>query len=495
MKKRNIIINIILIILSVAIIPLNRFVFNMPRWIGAVCMVAMVTSCVLLWIGKKKLVVNIVMTAANVLTLIIVFVGVYCNPYWNSILFRTNVDFYCVDYNEVITYEEAIRDLDCAMQYMEDVHPLFISGLSEDVEALYVTARENLKKYEVISANILCREIEQIFSSIGDGHTHISAVFPEEHYLKHTYNHDMAGDILVAVNGASIEELFEEKKALFSYETEAYGRNKMKRYLSTVEDLDYLGISIENGVTYTYETTEGELIDCTYDSDDFVTYEEYLAFNNITDTSQSSEDYEFVSYEILPEYDLAVLTLLSCDYNEEYKSCLEAMFTEVKEKGINNVCVDLRDNGGGNSMVANEFIKYLDIDTYKSWGQDWRLGLFMAKSEGGIINNECKTELLFTGNVYALTSIRTYSSAMDFAMLLTDNKLGTIIGEASGNRPNSYGDISPFKLPESGLLMQVSTKKWYRVDTECPDELIEPDIKCDSSEALEVLKIMMEKSK
>ena len=40
--------------------------------------------------------------------------------------------------------------------------------------------------------------------------------------------------------------------------------------------------------------------------------------------------------------------------------------------------------------------------------------------------------------------------------------------------------------------MQVSTKKWYRVDTECLDEFIEPDIKCESSRALDVLKSICE---
>jgi len=78
-------------------------------------------------------------------------------------------------------------------------------------------------------------------------------------------------------------------------------------------------------------------------------------------------------------------------------------------------------------------------------------------------------------------------------MLIKDNDLGTIVGEASGNLPGGYGDISVFKLPNSGLVMQVSTKKWYRVDTENPDEFIEPDIPCDSDTALEVLERMLAK--
>ena len=95
--------------------------------------------------------------------------------------------------------------------------------------------------------------------------------------------------------------------------------------------------------------------------------------------------------------------------------------------------------------------------------------------------------MLFDGDVYVLTSTNSFSSAMDFAMLISDNKIGKIIGEPSGNKPRSYGDVAVFKLKNSGLRMQVSTKKWYRVDESITDELIEPDIACNREEALQVL--------
>lgn len=484
------IINLSIIMLSVAVIWLNLHFVNLPRWIGGVMMLAIAGVGVVGWMGKRKLGCNIAMTVINMIALLVVFAGTYCNPYWNSVTFRENVDYSCVPQEETIPYADAVADLACAVQHLEETHPLFVSGLSDEVEALYETARENLRNAENITANLLCKEIQQIFSSLGDGHTYIVANFSEYHYLKHRHMHDMTGDALAAINHRSMAELFAEKKSLFSYESEAYGMNRMTAYLSTAEDLDYLGFDLENGVTYTYVTATGERLDCIYSLDDFVTYDEYVALNQMADNAQQAET-SFVSYEILPEYSLAVLTLSSCDYNEEYINCLKDMFTEVKEKGINNVCVDLRNNSGGSSLVANAFIRYLDVEKYKGWGQDWRVGPFVIKSEGSTIANDRNSDLLFTGNVYALTSVFTYSSAMDFAMLLTDNGLGTIIGEASGNRPNGYGDIVVFKLPKSGLMMQVSTKKWYRVDTESSEEWIEPDVQCESDVALDVLKAML----
>ena len=104
---RKIIINSLFIILSVAVILLNLYFVNMPRWIGAMMLLAIAGIGIWWWIGKNKLVCNIVMTVINVLTLIIVFVGTYCNPYWNSINFRENADYYCENYEETITYEDA----------------------------------------------------------------------------------------------------------------------------------------------------------------------------------------------------------------------------------------------------------------------------------------------------------------------------------------------------------------------------------------------------
>lgn len=148
--------------------------------------------------------------------------------------------------------------------------------------------------------------------------------------------------------------------------------------LDTLEGLDYLGINVDEGVVFTYKTLEGEQIDFTYYESDFLTYDEYLVYNDIE--NESSEDTSFVRYETDKEHSLALLTLDSCKYNDEYISCLKNMFTEVKEKGIKNVCVDLRSNGGGNSLVANEFIKYLPVHSYKDISADWRWGFLISAS-------------------------------------------------------------------------------------------------------------------
>ena len=204
-------------------------------------------------------------------------------------------------------------------------------------------------------------------------------------------------------------------------------------------------------------------------------------------TESSNEDYSFVSYEIDENKNLAILYLNECNYNDEYINCVNKMFTKVKELDIENVAVDLRGNGGGYSTVANEFIRYLNVDEYLEWGDEQRYGLFMYKKGTHNRSNYKYDDLVFDGNVYILTSVSTFSAAMDFAEYIKDNNLGTIIGEASGNNPSSYGDIVVFKLPNSGMQLSVSRKKWHRIDTTKEGELIEPDIPCNSSEVYEAL--------
>lgn len=489
MKKIILILDIIISLLAVGVIFIDLCFMVIPKWISLISMIVLLVFIVIEWIKGKRLWGKILFSIINIFVLGIVFVGTYCNPYRNSITLYLNPDYYCEEYGVELTYDEAKADLDRAMGYLENVHPMFIHGLTPDVQELYNQALSHLQENESISVNNLCKEIEIIFSSLGDGHTHIGANYSDYHYLKYIHGHNLAHDELVAVNGLTIEEIFETNCNFFSYETEEYGIGYIELYLETIEDLDYLGFNVEDGITYTYMDIDGNLFDEKYYAEDFLTNDEYWAYNDPDSLRnvESNRESKFVEYEIMESENLAVLTLYSCKYNDEYKKCLAEMFREVKEQGIDNVCVDLRDNGGGNSYVADEFIHYLDVDFYQTWGQDWRLGLLIISSKGSTRSNPKYTDLLFGGNVYVLTSTDTFSSAMDFAMLISDNKLGKIIGEHSGNKARSYGDISIFKLRNSGLVMQVSTKKWYRVDEAIKDEFIEPDIECSSEQALLVL--------
>ena len=165
---------------------------------------------------------------------------------------------------------------------------------------------------------------------------------------------------------------------------------------------------------------------------------------------------------------------------------LANFFNEVNDKSIENIAVDLRGNGGGNSGVANAFLQYINVDMYNSWDSAVRFGPVLWKNKNVVIKN-IKKDNPFSGSLYVLTDVYSYSSAMDFAMLIKDNNLGLVLGEASGNSPDSYGDNLYFQMPNSKLYFSVSHKKWYRINKEKAGLPIEPDYECASADAVETL--------
>lgn len=361
-------------------------------------------------------------------------------------------------------------------------HPLFMSGTPDVVQQSYDAAIARLQNADEITVNTLRREVQSIMSVLGDGHTTAWGYW-YEHYLKTVPKRNAEGWHLVEINGRTLESIFDEKKSLFSYEVKSWGMEQLSSEVCVLSGLDFLGLD-PNGITYTWQNDEGERETDRYTASDFITYDKYLEYNK---AYLDDEDEDFVSYRIDEEKSLALLTLTSCNYNEQYINCLKDMFTKVKAKGIRNVAVDIRGNGGGSSSVANEFIRYLDIDQYLEGTCKWRFGVFKVSLGDGIVINEKYSDLTFEGDVFLLTDTSSFSSSMLFAQYVKDNNLGSIIGEPPGNTPNGYGDISTFSMPNSGLCFQVSTKQFFRADKDSKDILVMPDIECDGEKALDVL--------
>ncbi len=488
MKKRYFVLCIIMNLLALGFIPFNLFLLAVPEWMSLIPDILAAGALVLFFLqGRGKKIWKIILSVLLILTIGISLFGTYCNPYWSSVNFRGCP--YSKSYGSELSYAQAKADLDYAMHYIEKDHPLFMDGVPAQVQQRYDKALEELENTETIDVMLVWQKLQYILSGLGDAHTcsYPNLSYKEEHYLRYIQASKDAGDTLVAINGMELAKILEEKSDLYSYEVESWGIRQLKADLSTLEGLQFLGMSLEEGIAYTYEDPEGNLHTEVYYESDFVTYEEYIELYSIDNEAEASAEEAFVYYEIDTERSLAILTLTECNYNEEYRQCLQDMFTEVKAQGIEHVAIDIRDNGGGNSLVINEFIRYLDVDTYRTETDYWRLGSFNLQLGSGVNTNLRYTDLTFQGDVYVLTSAGSFSSAMMFAEYIKDNRLGTIIGEAPGNTPSGYGDTAFFRLPNSGLYVQVSTKEFVRADLETDDILVSPDIGCEADDALEYL--------
>ncbi len=487
MKKLYFIMIIILSAVTIGLFPLDLFVFTVPEWVIFILIAAIIILTALVFAKSgSKLPVRVISAVLAVLVTVASLAGIYIDPYFNSISFHQTWST-TEPYDTVIPADRAQADIDYAMKYLKKIHPMFINGVPGEVQTAYDTVSAEIKNAGSVTVCELAQKAARIFSVPGDAHTSVSASYAEPLYLKHYYKWKKGGYALTAINGITIKELLGRSADLYSYEAESWQLHIMKNDLVSIQGLTYLGFSVLDGITYTFTDVDGNEETETYYPEDYVTYNEYVRFNGLENEASEKEEKSFVSFTVDEENSLALMTLDECIYNSEYINCVREMFTTVKEKGIKNVAVDLRDNGGGNSSVADEFIKYLDTDEISVTTLTMRLGFFTVSPIPEKIKNQRYSDLTFTGNVYILTSTGSFSSAMIFPQYIKDNGLGTIIGEPPGNDPNGYGDITSFSMPASGIRFFISTKKFNRVDRNSPDKYIMPDIPCDAYEALDVL--------
>ncbi len=392
---------------------------------------------------------------------------------------------YSKELDEMLRVEEALEDLEYMMERFRNHHPAWLEEGNAGVAAVESQYEAEVMAIEVVQGEIsvleLYRAASRIAAKMHDGHTYPYWNGEEKLYI-HDFTQINEYGAPLTIDGVTFSELLEAYKQVASYELDFYVENQFESQVIINEyTLRLCGVDTSDGVTMTFENESG--------TEEY--HYDFVPITKVKGYEYSEEEKPWVYYEMDKENSVGIFTLTTCVNNEEYRSVLERFFAEVFAGNIENVVVDLRYNGGGNSAVANEFITYLDVEKYQGWDSGVRFGRYLYKNENIVHKNKQK-EQVFDGQLYVLTNIKTYSAAMDFAMLIADNDLGIIVGEPSGNLPDSYGDILSFQMPNSKLMLCVSHKRWYRVDQSKSGQPIMPDYEVESSEALEKVYELME---
>lgn len=491
MKKAHQILRVVLLFLVLVtflLIPFNILVHAFPVWIvwADIVLLAVCTVSCLFLIKKNvwKAIVGIICTLSASTLLFFTC----CCPYWNSVTWSggymsiiTNQMKPTSQHDSKISLSDAKRDIDRTIKTLKHIHPAFLDGTPENISSAYDESIQRLEQDDFITVTDVRREISRILALLHDGHTNLSCTGNSELYLKNAYIRFKEGWKPNKINGVSADALYAESLPLFSCEAESDAKNTFYNQLITASGLALLGCDPFD-LTVTW-SRDGDYETETYSKDDYIADSELTALG---EAYSGHAEEEFVYYSIDQKNDLAVLTLRQCIYNDEYNKCVHDFFSEVKACGIGNVAVDLRSNRGGNSGVTNEFIRYLPVDRFQTSTYQWRWGAFLFDGGDGVSQNPQYEDLLFDGKLYVLTNTATFSSAMVFSQYITDNGLGTIIGESPSNAANSYGEITLFQLDKTGLIISVSTKAFLRAGQSKSDFVI-PDIECPSDQAMDVL--------
>ncbi|MFT4146078.1 MAG: S41 family peptidase [Mobilitalea sp.] len=395
--------------------------------------------------------------------------------------YREAVSYYktTMDLDTELSKEQVTEDLGYLMKQLKKYHPAYLDGsegLTDAVDLQYQEELLNLREGGTVLQ--LWQAAARIASKFQDGHTN---VYVKNDVVKYLAGNEvsLADMDLISIDGVTIEDLYSTFCNQFSYELDSYAAFQFRRQMIKEEYMRFLNIDTSDGVDITYFKDRNKI----------TTHYEFKPQPQDQQEAADNND-QFVTYEINQEKRAAIFTLSECNYNNVYLAKLEEFFNSVFQNNIKTIIVDLRINGGGNSEVANAFLNYIDVDSYKEYSLDMRLGNFLIKNKSQITNNNKNAET-FKGDIYILTSSKTFSSATMFGTLFSDNKLATIVGETSGNMPSSYGDVLSFQLPNSRLCLGMSYKKFHRPDITRDKEPLTPDIEVESEKALDTVLEML----
>ncbi|WP_126246701.1 S41 family peptidase [Chitinophaga rhizosphaerae] len=162
----------------------------------------------------------------------------------------------------------------------------------------------------------------------------------------------------------------------------------------------------------------------------------------------------------------------------QFSAFLDSAFAAFRNANVHTLAVDLRNNSGGNTDLADILLSYISRKPY-TWGlKSWKISQpykdaliangdtaasYLRRENGTIWNTNDPlaqkvpsrhTDSLFNGKVFFITGPFTFSSAMALADVVKTAKLGTIVGEPTGERTRDYGEAFTIELPSSKIRIQ-----------------------------------------
>ncbi|MEE1945745.1 S41 family peptidase [Pedobacter sp. KR3-3] len=182
---------------------------------------------------------------------------------------------------------------------------------------------------------------------------------------------------------------------------------------------------------------------------------------------------------------------------EVFKSFLDSAFRQLKQQSPKRLIIDLRLNGGGNSALGEMLLGYITEKPFRmTGGVRWKVSqtykaqldermkgegakempyYFEAKNGTVLKSSATKpqppshNDLLYKGEVFVLIGPKTFSSANMLANTIQDYHLATLVGEATGEPANDYGELIYLKLPHTGFTFSTSTKQFVRANGQADD--------------------------
>lgn len=258
------------------------------------------------------------------------------------------------------------------------------------------------------------------------------------------------GTRVLRIGSMTPEQLLAEVAPYISYENDTWLREQSPAYFRNVEILKQVGaIGSDGRIKLMLAKPGGRAFTLMTDPAgpgmDQVSMFDAL---HIPAALYNKRQDSYYWYEYLPEARALYIQYNKCaiDPKLTFKDFAADLFSFADAHEVDRVVIDLRFNGGGNSTVISPLIAGL------------------------------KERKQLRSRVFVLIGRATFSSAQMNALELRRSVNATLMGEPTGERLNTYGEVQIIKLPNSGLNVQYCTN-YFRMSKDSDASALEPDVR------------------
>ena len=353
---------------------------------------------------------------------------------------------------KTMTKEQWVEDFDFLDKSLQK-HPSFNDSLAIVLDA-YKSNIENLPKISDHQALITSMRMVSLFK---DGHSNLVPFqlytrtrylpiqvydFEDGIFITKSTNKELIGGKIVAINNQMIDTISKKITPLIGADNSFFAKYQSSLYIPNMDVLKGLDILSSKKEVSLKILINGELITKKLKSISMI---KWLIWS-----LSPSEDIRPVGHNIRNADNLVQVkndTLIWMTFN---KTGPEDILTDIGKKitdqeygkGINHLVIDMRNNTGGDNSSYNELIKHLSKSNIE---------------------------------ISLLSSRKTFSAGINFISELKLARDFQIIGEPTGAGHNHYGNPQTLFLPNSGIMLSLSTREWSFIP-ELIDKSILPDI-------------------
>lgn len=369
-----------------------------------------------------------------------------------------------------------IEDLDQLIFELKNNHPQLYKYISEDELEQLVEKKKSLitDNFKIGEFTWLCRSI---VSKIACGHTVVptlgmdyflpdSLLFPlKVNYINNKLyvigaleNNEQvaAGDEILKINGSSVQNIFDEMSKHISSDA---GNLSLKTEFINDGFMEYAAFHFGFTNSYVIEIQKaGEI--------------KSVVLNQLTTYTEEVDNQEKcktnLCFDIDKNNDLAIITIRSFFYYREnfestFKPFIDSCFREIKTADIQNLIIDLRDNGGGDPYCGSYLLEHIADKPY----QYYKTGTNSYKDlQQMIYPNKNR----FEGKPFILINGRCFSTTGQLCALIKSNDFGIFVGKETGATYICNATVKPYALDNTGVTPFIATRTFEANASSLPDD-------------------------